>query len=92
MLRLMVRGQTSKLSHAVPKYWPHSLFAVVILRLNQELTSVKRKAEASPIPDAVYEKLTAQSAACLAEGLIPAESAAISKLVLFVSQHWNTAT
>ena len=92
MLRMMVDGQSSKLSHAVPKCWPHSLFPVVIPRLNQELTSVKRKAEVSPIPYVVSEKLTAQNAAWLAEGLIPAESAGISKLVLFVCQRWNRAT
>lgn len=71
---MMVHGQSSKLSRVVPKYWPHGLFPAVILRLNQELTSVKRKAEVSPIPYVVSEKLTAQTAACLAEGLIPAVS------------------
>lgn len=42
---MMAHRQSSKLSHAVPKYCPHGLFSVVILRLNQELISVKRKAE-----------------------------------------------
>lgn len=76
-LRMVVQGQSSKQSHTVPKYWACGLFPVVILRLNQELTSLKRKAEVSPIPYVASEKLTARNAACLAEGLIPAESAAI---------------
>ena len=47
------------------------------------LSEEEGRSESHPICG-VWE-VTAQSAACLAEGLIPVKSAAISKLVLFVS-------
>lgn len=57
-------------------------FPVVILRLSQQLALVKRKAEVSPIPQGLRSDCSERS---LAEGLTPAKSAAISKLLLLVS-------
>lgn len=53
---MMVLRQSSQLPRAVHKYCPHVLFPLVIVRQNQDLIWVKRKAALSPIPSAVAEK------------------------------------
>lgn len=86
---LLTAGAEGGASWAVIKAASHSSqilatepFPVLILRLSQQLASLKREAEVSPIPYAVSEKwlLKVQPV-----WLSWAKSAAISKLVLFVS-------